>query len=99
MYDILKDILKEKGIGLEDFAQSLGITLNTLRRSLQANPTISKIQEIADRLSVHISVFFPAPEQPKKNGNTPDVSGFIKIDKQIYEIKNIEDLKDICISL
>ena len=95
MYDILKEILKEKEIGLEEFSQTLGITLNTLRRSLQANPTISKIQEIADKLNVHISVFFPVPEQLTQTGDTLQISGFVKVDNDIKEVKSLSDLKSI----
>jgi len=95
----IKDILKEKGFSVQELADVLNTGVKTVSRQINCNPSapnLETLQKIANALGVHITELF---EQPKKSDNTPDVSGFIKIDNQIHEIKNIEDLKDICISL
>lgn len=90
----IKDIAKERGLSLIELADKIGVTYNTLNRNISANPTIDTLQKIADALNVHITELFQKPI-----GNTPAVSGFIKIENKIYEIKSIDDLKDLYTSL
>ena len=95
----IKEVLKEKGVSIQELADMLNIGVKTVSRQINCNPSapnLDTLQKIANALGVHITELF---EQPKKSGNTPEVSGFIKIDKQIHEIKNIDDFKDLYTTL
>lgn len=88
----IKKVIKNKGLEVKEIAKILGVSDNTMSTYINGNPTITTLQKIADALNVHITELF---EQPTKNNNTPTVSGFIKIDNQIHEIKSIEQLTEI----
>lgn len=95
----IKEILKEKNISVQKLADMLNIGVKTISRQINCNPNLPNVetlQKIADALNVHITELF---EKPKKTGNAPDVSGFIKINNDIHEIKNIDDFKDLYTSL
>ena len=50
----VKDICREKGIMLKDLAEKINITEVVLSKSLNGNPTIGRLKEIADALDVEI---------------------------------------------
>ena len=51
----LKDICRLKGLTLTDVANRIGTTPSNLLSSVKGNPTISKIQDIANALQVSVS--------------------------------------------
>lgn len=95
----IKDILKEKNISVIELAELLEVSTNTASRQINCNPSfpsVETLQKIADALNVHITELF---QQPTKNTGIPEVHGFLKVDNDLHEIKNIEDLKDLYTSL
>ena len=50
--DNLKDICRQKGLSLTDVANRMGTSPSNLLSSVKGNPTISKIQDIADALQI-----------------------------------------------
>lgn len=48
----IKEICREKGIMLKDLAGMIGITEVGLSKSLNGNPNISRLEEIATALGV-----------------------------------------------
>lgn len=93
----IKEVLKEKGVSIQELADMLNIGVKTVSRQINCNPStpsVETLQKIAEALNVHITELF---DQPQKDGVS--ISGFLKIDNQVHEIKSVEDLKDICISL
>ena len=72
---------------MQEFADNLGITRDTLTRQINGNPTIETLQKIADALNVHISDLFEKPNE--------EVEGFLKVRGELKEIKSIKDLEDI----
>ncbi len=80
----VKDICREKGIMLKDLAEKINITEVGLSKSLNGNPTIGRLKEIADALDVEIIELF-APNQP--------IYGVIVLDGVTYRIETFEQLE------
>lgn len=54
----IKEICKERGIMLKDLAEKINITEVGLSKSLNGNPTIGRLEEIAEVLGVSVSDLF-----------------------------------------
>lgn len=59
----IKEICKEKGIMLKDLAGMIGITEVGLSKSLNGNPNISRLEEIATALGVSVTELFDRPKE------------------------------------
>lgn len=57
----IKELCKEKHITMKDIADKIGINHITLSQSLNGNPTLSRLQEVADILGVDVSELFETP--------------------------------------
>ena len=82
----VKYLIKQKGMTMQQFAEILGVTRDTLTRNINGNPTLETLERIANALGVDISELFVR--------NTPDseVSGFVKVKGTLYEVHSFEDL-------
>ena len=54
----VKEICREKNIMLKDLASMIGISEVGLSKSLNGNPTISRLEEIANALGVSVTELF-----------------------------------------
>lgn len=54
----IKETIKSHGYTQEDVAKRLGVTRETLNRTISNNPTISTLSKIADVLGCNIVDFF-----------------------------------------
>lgn len=88
----IKDAIKEKGYTVQEIADKLGYTRQTLYTHMVGNPSIEVLKKIADVLHVHITDLFAKPQDPE---GRPAVTGFLKINDQIKEVTSIEDLHKI----
>ena len=84
----VKEICKEKNIQLKDLAEQLGITPVSLTQSLNGNPTLSRLTEVASLLDVSVVELFTGT---KKN----DVHGCIYIDGKPNLINNVGDMRKL----
>ena len=76
----VKEICKSKGLLMEELANKLGVTPNTLTRNINGNPTIETLEKIADTLGVPVSELF---EQPATDViNCPHCGSKIKVSKE-----------------
>lgn len=57
----IREIAKSKGMTMADVADKLGIKAITLSQSLNGNPTLSRLTEVADVLGVDVSELFVSP--------------------------------------
>lgn len=57
----IKELCKEKHTTMADVASKIGIHAVTLTQSLNGNPTLSRLQEVADVLDVDVSELFVQP--------------------------------------
>lgn len=85
----VKDLIKQKGMTMQQFAEMLGVTRDTLTRNINGNPTLETLERIANALGVDIAELFVK--------NTPDseVNGFVKVKGTLYEIRSFEDLRKL----
>lgn len=84
----IKDICREQGIMLKDLAKQLGLTEVGLSKSINGNPTIGRLEEIANALSVSVTELFEKPSDSK-------IVGFVKVGDTVHEVKSAEDVKDL----
>lgn len=59
----IKEICRDKGIMLKDLAGMIGITEVGLSKSLNGNPNISRLEEIATALGVTVIDLFDKPKE------------------------------------
>lgn len=54
----IKEIIKVKGMSMQDFADKMGITRDTLTRTINGNPTVDTLNRYAEALEVPITDLF-----------------------------------------
>ena len=69
----IKDICREQGIMLKDLAKQLGLTEVGLSKSINGNPTIGRLEEIANALGVPVTELF--------DKSSDEVVGAVRIGK------------------
>ena len=74
----LREIVKAKGLRLSDIANRMGTTVSNLLTSVKGNPTISKLEGLADALQVGVAELL--------TGRPEAAQGLVIIDGQIYQI-------------
>ena len=84
-------ICKEKGLTMQEAASRLGITYQSLYDSIKGNPTLKRLQDIANALDVEVSELF-APKEDfiafvRVNGETQT---FTRMFDLLYWIHGIE---------
>ena len=76
----IKEVAKQKGISLKVIAERIGIEPAAISQSISGNPTIERMQEIANILGVPITELF---EQPGTDTiSCPYCGGKIKVGKE-----------------
>lgn len=85
----VKYLIKQKGMTMQQFAEILGVTRDTLTRNINGNPTLETLERIANALGVDVSELFVR--------NTPDseVNGYVKVKGTLYEVHSFEDLRKL----
>lgn len=74
----LKEICRRKGLSLTDVANRMGTSPSNLLSSVKGNPTISKLEDIAEALQVSIAELLT--KRPEK------ALGLVLIDGQTYQL-------------
>lgn len=75
----VKELLKSRGLTAKELASRLGITEAALSSSLSGNPTLDRLNAIADALGVPVTeLFVPTPTDTIR---CPHCGGAIKIEK------------------
>ena len=64
----IKELCREKHITMTEIASKIGIHPITLSQSLNGNPTLSRLQEVADALGVDVAELFEQPERESMYG-------------------------------
>lgn len=82
----VKELCKERNIQLKDLAEQLGITPVSLTQSLNGNPTLSRLTEIAKILDVEVADLF-------SNRSKKDVHGCIYVNGKPNLINNVGDIR------
>ena len=82
----IKELCKEKHITMAEIAAKIGINPITLSQSLNGNPTLSRLQEVASALGVNVSELF---EQPIKES----MYGCIYVNGSPVIVNNKEEIE------
>lgn len=85
----VKDLIKQKGMTMQQFAEMLGVTRDTLTRNINGNPTLETLERIANTLGVDIADLFV------RNTPDPEINGYMKVKGTLYEIHSFEDLEQL----
>lgn len=83
----IKDICREQGIMLKDLAKQLGLTEVGLSKSINGNPTIGRLEEIANALGVPVTELF--------DKSSDEVVGVVRIGKDTHVINSKDDIKKL----
>ena len=81
------ELAHTKGLTMADIAKQIGISRVNLSNSLNGNPTLSRLKEVAKILGVEVSELFK-PTYSKKS-----VSGYLEYNSRIIKINSIEAIK------
>ena len=81
------EIAHSKGLTMADIAKQIGISRVNLSNSLNGNPTLSRLTEVAKILDVEVSELF------KPTSNQRRVSGYLEYNDRIVKIDSIDAIK------
>lgn len=82
----IKELAHQRNMTIGDIAKSIGISRVNLSNSINGNPTLSRLREVAQILNVEVAELFK-PSREKK------VSGYLEYEGNIYKVASIEDVK------
>lgn len=86
----IKELIRNKGLTIEEFAESIGMKQSSISRAINGNPTLDTLQKIADGLQVDISELF-TPAQ--------DFTALISYNGNLYHFRTVEELKQFADTL
>ena len=81
------ELAHAKGLTMADIAKQIGISRVNLSNSLNGNPTLSRLAEVAQILGVQVSELF----KPTSTGKT--VSGYLEYDGRIVKVDSLDAVK------
>lgn len=82
----IKELAHQRNMTIGDIAKRIGISRVNLSNSINGNPTLSRLREVAQILNVEVAELFK-PSKEKK------VSGYLEYEGNIYKVASIEDVK------
>jgi len=84
----IKKVCKEKNISLTEVAQHIGISPISLSQSLNNNPTLSRLQQVASALGVEVDDLFD---------KEPDASvhGCLYVNGEPVLVKSKKDIENL----
>lgn len=81
------ELAHQRGLTMSDIAKKVGISRVNLSNSLNGNPTLSRLTEVAEILGVEVSELF-------KPGSTQKVvSGYLECDGRIVKVDSLDAVK------
>ena len=81
------ELAHTKGLTMADIAKQIGISRVNLSNSLNGNPTLSRLTEVAKILGVEVSELF----KPTSIGKI--VSGYLEYDGRIVKVDSLDAVK------
>ena len=83
----IREVAKSKGMTMAEIAERLGINPITLSQSLNGNPTLSRLTEVANVLGVDVGELFVQPRAGKE-----EIHGCLFIDGAPVVVNDKEEL-------
>jgi len=84
----VKELMKERGISMQELAEKIGGNREVISRALNGNPTYSVLANIAAALNVSVPELFISENKLPKH----ELRGFIFFDGKLYTIDDYGDL-------
>lgn len=84
----IKELCKEKHITMAEIAEKIGINPITLSQSLNGNPTLNRLTEVANALGVDVSELFEQPVDKR-------LHGVLYVNGAPVIVNNKQDIEDI----
>jgi len=84
----IKEILKQQGKTMQDLADMIGINRVNLSNSLNGNPTLERLKQVADCLNVDVKDLFK-----EKKKVEIQIFGIIKLNDDISVIDSFQNLE------
>ena len=86
----IKEILKQQGKTMQDLADMIGINRVNLSNSLNGNPTLDRLKQVADCLNVDLKDLFK-----ETNKEDVEVFGVIRINEDVWIVDNYNSLEQV----
>lgn len=84
----IAELAHQRGMTMADIAKEIGISRVNLSNSLNGNPTLSRLVDVAKILHVDVADLFE--KKPK-----PTISGYLEYDNKVVKIDSVERLRMI----
>ena len=81
------EIARSKGLTMADIAKQVGISRVNLSNSLNGNPTLTRLTEVAKILGVEVSELFKTTPTNKR------VSGYLEYEGRIVKVDSLDAVK------
>ena len=81
------ELAHAKGLTMADIAKQIGISRVNLSNSLNGNPTLSRLSEVAKILDVEVAELF------KPTSTSKTVSGYLEYDGRIVKVDSLDAVK------
>ena len=81
------ELAHAKGLTMADIAKQIGISRVNLSNSLNGNPTLSRLAEVAKILDVEVSELF------KPSVTSYAVSGYLEFNGRIVKVDSLDTVK------
>jgi transcriptional regulator with XRE-family HTH domain len=81
------EIAHAKGMTMADIAKQVGISRVNLSNSLNGNPTLTRLTEVAKILGVEVAELFKTTPAEKK------VSGYLEYEGRIVKVDSLDSIK------
>lgn len=81
------ELAHQRGLTMADIAKQVGISRVNLSNSLNGNPTLTRLTEVAKILGVEVAELFKTTPAEKK------VSGYLEYDGRIVKVESLDVIK------
>ncbi len=85
----IKEVCREKKISLAEVAQHIGISPISLSQSLNGNPTLGRLNEVATILGVDVGELFD------KDSCADDIHGCLYVNGKAVLVKSRKDIENL----
>ena len=90
----IREVARSKGMTMAQIAEKLGINPITLSQSLNGNPTLSRLTEVANVLGVDVGELFVQPRAGRE-----EIHGCLFIDGDPVIVNSKEELMKLATAL
>nr|DAL53812.1 MAG TPA_asm: helix-turn-helix domain protein [Caudoviricetes sp.] len=82
----IKELIKEKGLSINEVAETMGISRVGLSQHINGNPSVEVLERIANAIGCNMSELFTKTKEG-------EIIGIVRYNNRPYEINSIEDIE------